>query len=308
MNAGMRKVGDSLMQSKMKKAAGFLGLLEALFITGGRTALAVSAEDVVEDATKQTNFLVNWLLSQREAALELLKKLLLVVIVFFIGKWVLKALLKLIDRTMKKREVDLAVQTFVMSFAKIALYMLLIFIIAGMLGVGATIVAILGSAGLAVGLALQGSLSNLAGGVLILLLKPFTIGDYIIVTGVEGTVQKIDIFYTRLLTVDNKLVVIPNGSITGANITNTTKEERRMLQINFWLDFAADLDELKDELYYIMKEDDYLIQDAPMDVVITKFSSAKVQMQLKAWARQEDYWSALARVSEKVKKTIDSKI
>lgn len=264
-------------------------------------------EDVTNDVTEQTNFMIEWLLSQRSAALEFIKTLLLVLIVYFIGKWVIRVLLKFIDKMMKKREMDLAVQHFFLSFSKVALSFLLIFIIAGMLGIGATVVAIVGSAGLAIGLALQGSLSNLAGGILVLALKPFTIGDYIITTGVEGTVQGIDIFYTKVKTIDNKVVMIPNGSIMGADITNVTKEPVRMLQIDFFVDFDVDLDELKDELMYIMKEEPLLIQDSPMETVILKLGVKKLQLQSRAWAKTTDYWSAHESVSEKIRKLIASK-
>ena len=277
------------------------------FLAGGRMAFADSQIDVVEDVTEHTSFVVEWLLAQRGAALELLEKLVLILIVYIIGKWVIRFLLKLIDKMMKKREMDLAVQNFVLSFSKVALFFLLIFIIAGMLGIGATVVAIVGSAGLAIGLALQGSLSNLAGGILILALKPFTIGDYIVVTGVEGTVEGIDIFYTKIKTIDNKIVAVPNGSITGADITNVTKEPARMLQIDFFVDFDTDFDELKDELMYIMKEDELLIQDKPMETVILKLGVKKMELRLKAWAKQEDYWQAIESISEKIKKTVASK-
>lgn len=259
-------------------------------------------EDVTQDVTEQTNFVIEWLLAQRSAALDFAKKLLLLLIVYLIGKWVIRLLLKFIDKMMKRKEVDLAVQNFVLSFSKVAFSLLLIFIMAGMLGIGATVVAVIGSAGLAIGLALQGSLSNLAGGILVLALKPFTAGDYIKVTNVEGSVQGIDIFYTKIKTIDNKIIMIPNGSIMNADIINMTKEERRMLQIDFFVDFDTNLDELKDELMYIMKEEDLLIQDMPMETVILKLGVKKIALQSRAWVKTVDYWSANERISEKIKK------
>ena len=300
------------MKTKIKMVViNMCWILIGIFLPAGRSVRAAyttdvveNASDVVEDAGKQANFLVDWLLSQRSTALDFLKTIIAVIIVYLIGKWIIRILLKIIDKGMKRREVDLAVQNFVLSFAKVAFLFLLVFVIAGMLGFSATVVAIVGSAGLAIGLALQGSLSNLAGGILILALKPFTIGDYIIVADAEGTVQNIDIFYTRIRKLDNTVVVVPNGAITGANITNTTKEAKRMVQIDFFVDFETDLDELKDELMYIMKEDELLIQDEPMDTVILKIGAGKVQMQLRAWAKQEEFWAAHESISEKVKKII----
>lgn len=158
---------------------------------------------------EKTNFLIEYLLSQRSVLLDFAKTLLFALIVFLIGKRLVKFCLKLTNKWMVRREVEISVQNFVMSFAKVIYYLILIFVVAWILGVGATIVALVGSAGLAVGLALQGSLSNLAGGVLILALKPFRVGEYISVSGVEGTVDSIDVFYTHLSTVDNKVIAIP---------------------------------------------------------------------------------------------------
>lgn len=307
--------GDENVLSKIRKVF-FVFLVLPVFFCFGKTASATSetnviedvAQDVAQDVTEHTNFLIKWLLDQREPALDFVKKLILILIVYLIGKWIIRLLLKLIDKMMKKREMDLAVQNFVHSFSKVAFFFLLIFIIAGMLGIGATAVAVVGSAGLAIGLALQGSLSNLAGGILVLAVKPFTIGDYIVTTGVEGTVQGIDIFYTRIKTLDNKVIMIPNGSIMGSDITNVTKEPVRMLQIDFFVDFDTDMDELKDEIMYIMKEEVLLVQDSPMETVILKLGVKKIQLQARAWAKTENYWAANESVSEKIKKRIASRI
>ena len=198
-------------------------------------------------------------------------------------------------------------QNFVMSFAKVGYHLVLIFVVAWILGVGATIIALVGSAGLAVGLALQGSLSNLAGGVLILALKPFRVGEYISVTGVEGTVESIDIFYTRVATTDNKTIVIPNGTITSATITNVTNAEKRMLVLDFMVPYEADIPELKEILKDIMRRDEMIFQDEPMDVVINKLSPLKVQMQLKAWVKTEDYWDVRYRLLEHIKIVLEEK-
>lgn len=208
---------------------------------------------------------------------------------------------------MVKRDVEAGVQNFVMSFAKVGYHLVLIFVVAWILGVGATIIALVGSAGLAVGLALQGSLSNLAGGVLILALKPFRVGEYISVTGVEGTVESIDIFYTRVATTDNKTIVIPNGTITSATITNVTNAEKRMLVLDFMVPYEADIPELKEILKDIMRRDEMIFQDEPMDVVINKLSPLKVQMQLKAWVKTEDYWDVRYRLLEHIKIVLEEK-
>ena len=256
---------------------------------------------------EKTSFLIEYLLSQREGILDFAKTLIFALFVYFIGKKIVKFCLKLTSKWMVKRDVEAGVQNFVMSFAKVGYHLVLIFVVAWILGVGATIIALVGSAGLAVGLALQGSLSNLAGGVLILALKPFRVGEYISVTGVEGTVESIDIFYTRVATTDNKTIVIPNGTITSATITNVTNAEKRMLVLDFMVPYEADIPELKEILKDIMRRDEMIFQDEPMDVVINKLSPLKVQMQLKAWVKTEDYWDVRYRLLEHIKIVLEEK-
>ncbi len=257
---------------------------------------------------EKTSFLIEYLLSQREGILDFAKTLIFALFVYFIGKKIVKFCLKLTSKWMVKRDVEAGVQNFVMSFAKVGYHLVLIFVVAWILGVGATIIALVGSAGLAVGLALQGSLSNLAGGVLILALKPFRVGEYISVTGVEGTVESIDIFYTRVATTDNKTIVIPNGTITSATITNVTNAEKRMLVLDFMVPYEADIPELKEILKDIMRRDEMIFQDEPMDVVINKLSPLKVQMQLKAWVKTEDYWDVRYRLLEHIKVVLEEKL
>jgi small conductance mechanosensitive channel len=256
---------------------------------------------------EKTSFLIEYLLSQREGILDFAKTLLFALFIYFIGKKVVKFCLRLTSKWMVKRDVEIGVQNFVMSFAKVGYNLVLIFLVAWILGVGATIIALVGSAGLAVGLALQGSLANLAGGVLILALKPFRVGEYISVTGVEGTVESIDIFYTRVSTTDNKTIVIPNGTITGATITNVTNADKRMLVLDFMVPYEADISELKGILKDIMRQEEMIFQEEPMDVVINKLSPLKVQMQLKAWVKTEDFWEVRYRLLEQIKCVLEQK-
>lgn len=250
---------------------------------------------------EKTSFLIEYLLAQRGAVLDFVKTLLFALFVYIIGKKVVKLCLRLTNNWMQKREIEVGVQNFVMSFARVIYHLILIFIVAWILGIGATIIALVGSAGLAIGLALQGSLANLAGGVLILALKPFKVGEYISVTGVEGTVECIDIFYTHVTTTDNKTIVIPNGTITNATITNITNVTRRMLILDFSLPYDADIDALRNTLLKIMEEDGMIFQDDIKEVVISKLLPLRVQMQLKAWVRTENYWEVRYRMLEKMK-------
>ena len=188
-----------------------------------------------------------------------------------------------------------------MSLATFAYNIFLIIIIASVLGIGASsIVAIIGSAGLAVGLALQGSLSNLAGGVLILLLKPFKVGDYIISAGAEGTVQSIDIFYTRIATTDNKVVVIPNGTISNSNVTNTTKQDERMLVLDFTVGLNTDIAEVREKIMKLFEADDRILHDMNKCVVVDKLTPVNIKMQAKAWTKSEDYWDVKYLLLEQI--------
>ena len=209
---------------------------------------------------QKTSFFIQYLLSQREWLLDFAKTLLIAVIVFIIGRKLVKLALKVTKKTMERKAVEISVQKFVMSLATFAYNILLLMVIAGIIGIGtSSIVAVLGSAGLAVGLALQGSLSNLAGGVLILLLKPFRVGDYIITAGAEGTVMSIDIFYTRIATTDNKVVVIPNGTISNSNVTNTTKQDERMLVLEFTVPLDANIEEVKTEIMKLIESNERIL-------------------------------------------------
>lgn len=276
--------------------------------TPGAASIQDLADTLSSSATtseEKTNFLIEYLLAQRSVILDGIKVLLFALLVFFIGRKIVKFAMKMTKKWMVKHDVDVSVQSFTLSFAKILYNLILIFIVAGILGVGATIVAIVSSAGIAIGLALQGSMANLAGGVLILFLKPFGVGDYIVASGAEGTVVKIELFYTTLSTTDNKIVVIPNGTITSSNIVNTTNASKRMLILDFMVSYDTDIDKVKELLMNVMKEDPLLCQQEDMSVVINRFTPMKVQMQLKAWAKTEDYWTARYGMLEKMKKTLE---
>lgn len=257
--------------------------------------------------SEKTNFLIQYLLNQREPLLNFAKTVLFAVIIFLIGRRIVSIALKMTDKWMVRRDVETGVQKFVMSLARLVFNLLLIFVIAGILGVGtSSIVAMVGSAGLAVGLALQGSLSNFAGGVLILLLKPFQVGDYIIAVGEEGTVESIDIFYTKLITSDNKVIVIPNGTISNSNVTNTSKEQYRLLIVDFMAPYSLETSKVRSAVIEIMEKYEKISNDKAMSVVISKLDPVYVKMQAKAWVKTEDYWEARFYMLEEIKNTSDT--
>lgn len=272
---------------------------------------AMDVQEIVEQmnsdasAEEKTSFFIQYLLAQREPLLNFGKTVLFALIVFFIGTKLIKFLLKFMDRWMEKGNVEISVHKFVLSLSKVLLYIFLLVVAAGMLGVEtSSIVAIIGSAGLAIGLALQGSLANFAGGILILVLKPFRVGDYIVSPSAEGTVQSIDIFYTHLVTSDNRTVVVPNGILSNENITNNSREEYRLLVIDFMVGYDTDIQQVKDILMALMQQENLICQDKFMGVNIDKLNPGRIKMQMKAWVRNDEYWDARYRLLELIKENL----
>ena len=288
-----------------KMGIGMMELQNAMVAVQDNTTVKELTKVMGDDSVsneKKTSFLLQYLLDQREPLLRFGQTLLIALIVFVIGRKMVKLLLRFTDRWMERRNVEVSVRKFVMSFAGVIYNVLLIFVVAGILGVGtSSIVAMVGSAGLAIGLALQGSLANLAGGVLILLLKPFQVGDYIITPQSEGTVQSIDIFYTRLTTTDNRVIVIPNGTISNSDITNTTKQDRRLLVLEFSVSYDADVALIRDILLKEMKHRSDILVKEPMRVVVTRLSPVKLRMNAKCWVETSKYWDVYYDMLERIK-------
>lgn len=288
-----------------KMGIGMMELQNAMLAVQDNTTVKELTKVMGDDSVsneKKTSFLLQYLLDQREPLLRFGQTLLIALIVFVIGRKMVKLLLRFTDRWMERRNVEVSVRKFVMSLAGVIYNVLLIFVVAGILGVGtSSIVATVGSAGLAIGLALQGSLANLAGGVLILLLKPFQVGDYIITPQSEGTVQSIDIFYTRLTTTDNRVIVIPNGTISNSDITNTTKQDRRLLVLEFSVSYDADVALIRDILLKEMKHRSDILVKEPMRVVVTRLSPVKLRMNAKCWVETSKYWDVYYDMLERIK-------
>lgn len=243
-----------------------------------------------------------------EKALHLGVRVLLAVVCFLIGVQLIKLIRKIIKKSMQRASAELGAVQFVDSFVKAALYILLVLMLASSFGVdAASIVAVLGSAGVAIGLAIQGSLSNLAGGVLILLLKPFRVGDYILEssTGKEGTVTEIQIFYTKLLTVDNKTVILPNGSLANNSIVNMTAQANRRMDIIVSVSYRADLKRAKEVLMNVLLEDDAVLKDMDRMVFVDELAASSVNLGVRCWFKQADFWTGKWRVTENCKLALD---
>lgn len=244
-----------------------------------------------------------------EKALHLGVRVLLALLTFLVGVQLIKLARKIVRKSMDKAGAETGAVQFVDSFIKAALYVLLVLMLASSFGVDAAgIVAVLGSAGVAIGLAVQGSLSNLAGGVLILLLKPFRVGDYIqeSATNHEGTVTEIQIFYTRLLTADNKTIVLPNGSLANNSIVNITAQKDRRMDLAISVSYRADLKRAKEVLEAVLQEDEAVLKDREALVFVSDLGSSGVSLGIRCWFRQEDYWTGKWRVTENCKLALDA--
>ncbi len=233
-------------------------------------------------------------------------KILLALITLLVGlnliKWVMKIMTKKFDRI----NMDMSLRSFLISISDALLKVLLAISIASMLGVEMTsFVAIIGAAGLAVGLALQGSLSNFAGGVLILILKPFKVGDYIEAGGYSGTVQEIQIFYTILTTPDNTKIIVPNANLSNSGTINYSANPTRRLNLKFGVGYEDDVFKVKDVLMKIAKEHEQILSDPEPQVLLGEHGDSSVVFYFRAWTKTSDYWKVYFEIMERVKIEFD---
>lgn len=231
------------------------------------------------------------------------------ILVYVIGVRIIKLMRKLLKKMLSRHNVDEGVVQFLDAIAKFAGYFILILVILGFFGVTtASVVAVLGSAGLTLGLALQGSLSNFAGGVLILLLKPFSVGDYIIEASGnnEGYVKEISVFYTTLLTGDDRTIVIPNGTLANNSITNMTKSGSRRLDILVDIAYAADLKKAKEVLLRVAEQSEHHLADRPPVVLVKELAESSVRLDVRVWTDPEEYWDEQWELNEQIKLALDA--
>ena len=233
-------------------------------------------------------------------------KLLAAILIFIVGAKLINALAKFIRKSQKLDKVDDSLRSFLGSFSKIALYTVLIITVAMILGVPATsFITILASCGVAIGLALQGSLSNFAGGIMILLFKPFKVGDYIETSGESGTVAEITVVYTIILTTDNKKITIPNGSLTNSVIKNYSAEKNRRVDLTFTTSYDCDIEKTKKILMDIATSHPKALKDPEPFVRLSAHSDSALTYTVRIWCLNEDYWDVHFDTTEKVKKAFD---
>ena len=264
--------------------------------------------DATQEAVKQVNQLTEYVQDSIPGLITFGLKVLAALVAFFIGRLVIRWIRKIVRRSFERSGADKGVEQFVDSLLKYGLYALLVFSLISSLGFDTTsVAAVLASGGVAIGLALQGSLSNFAGGVLILLLKPFVVGDYIIedTNGKEGTVKEIQIFYTKLSTIDNKTIVIPNGMLTNNSITNATAKDERQLDLRVGISYDADIRQAKSVIENLLIKDECIIKNEQINVFVHELADNAVVLGIRAWVKNEEYWETRWRLLEEIKLLLD---
>ena len=234
-------------------------------------------------------------------------KVLAAIVIFIAGRWVAKAVANFIKRMMTKSNTDETLVQFVGNLSYIALLAFVIIAALNQLGIHTTsFIAILGAAGLAIGLALQGSLGNFAAGVLMIIFKPFKVGDYIEGAGVAGTVEEIQIFSTQLVTPDNKTIIVPNAKMTGDNITNYSAKGTRRVELVFGIGYGDDIDHARQVIESVIGQDDRVLEDPAPAVVVSELADRSVNFKVRVWTSADDYWGFYFDTTEKVKKQFDA--
>ncbi|MBQ2284746.1 MAG: mechanosensitive ion channel [Clostridia bacterium] len=242
-----------------------------------------------------------------EKALRFGVKVLLALVVFVVGVWLIRLIRKIIHKAFNRANADKGVAQFTESFARIALYAVLIMLIATSFGVDtASVVAVLGSAGVAIGLALQGSLSNFAGGILILLIKPFVNGDYIVACGEEGTVTNIDMCYTKLTTADERIVVLPNGTLANTTIVNNTATPNRRVDFTVSIAYNTDIKLAKELILGVINNEEVILKEQEKVVYVSELAAHSIDLGVRFFTKNADYLSSKGKVLEKIKEAFDS--
>jgi len=231
-------------------------------------------------------------------------KLLAAIVVLLLGRWIIKLVKKWMTGGLMSKHVDPTLHSFLSHLVSVLLYFILIISIISILGINtSSLVALLASAGLAVGMALSGTLQNFAGGVMIIMFRPFKVGDFISAQGFEGKVSEIQIFNTHLLTVDNKSIIIPNGPLSTGTMTVISKQETRRVDWVFSISYGDDYDKAKSVLKRLCDEDERILKDPAVFIELLKLNDSSVDITVRAWVNTPDYWTVFFAMNERVYKT-----
>jgi small conductance mechanosensitive channel len=234
-------------------------------------------------------------------------KVIAAIAVFIIGRWIAKMLTSLSEKVMNKRQVDPTVVSFVANLIYIALLVFVVLAALGQLGIQTTsFIAVIGAAGLAIGLALQGSLANFAAGFLMIIFRPFKVGDFIEGSGVAGTVETIQIFTTQLLTPDNKTVIVPNASLTAGNITNYSAKGTRRVDLVMGIGYGDDIDHAKKVIMDVLAKEERILKDPATTIAVVELADSSVNFAVRPWVGADDYWDVYFNLTENIKKSFDA--
>lgn len=248
------------------------------------------AEYIQELITKGLNFCV-----------ESGKSIIIAILIYFVGKALIMLANRMLQKMLNRKHIDPTIQTFLKSLVNILLMVLLIISVVSALGINTTsFAALLASAGVAVGMALSGNLQNLAGGIVVLLFRPFKVGDYIEAQGVGGTVQEIQIFHTILNTPDNKKIYLPNGSLSSGNITNYSKEPTRRVDFTISIDYGESIDKVREVLKEIITNDQRVLTTPEPVIALNALADSSVNIALRVWVKSENYWAVYWETNEKI--------
>ena len=229
------------------------------------------------------------------------KTILVAVVIYIVGRFVVSLINKIVSNALDRRNLDLSIKTFLKSFVNILLTVLLIIAVVSALGVNTTsFAALLASFGVAAGMALSGNLSNFAGGLLILLLKPFKVGDFIEAQGFAGTVDSILIFNTVLKTPDNKIIYLPNGALSSGSITNYSQQPQRRVDLTVSVEYGQDIDQAKQVLSELFKQDERILQDPAPFIALGKLAESSVDLTVRLWVNAADYWGVFFDMQERI--------
>lgn len=254
-----------------------------------------------------TNEALNWFNGNQDLLLQYAVNVISALLILIIGNWIVKGIANGVAKVLRKKQLDNAVVDFIHTFVRYLLFVIVIIAALGRLGVQtASVVAVIGAAGLAVGLALQGSLSNFAAGVLIVAFRPFKSGDYVELAGVAGSVDSIQIFSTILKTPDNKMVVVPNGSVISSPITNYSRHDTRRIDFVIGVSYKADLKKTKEVLADVLAQETRLLNTPAPTIGVVALADSSVNLVVRPWVRTADYWAVYFDLLQAIKERLDS--
>lgn len=254
----------------------------------------MSVEDLIKTATS--------------GIVSIALKIVIALLIFAIGRWIIRRVRRVMDRIMTKREVDVSLRAFLMSLVSITLMLFLIIMIIGVLGIDTTsFIALFASAGLAIGMALSGTLQNFAGGVMILLFRPFRVGDFIEAQGQSGTVKEIQLIHTLLNTPDNKTILLPNGPVSTGIINNYSREPRRRVDWTFGIAYGDDYDVARETIAELLAADERVAKDPAPFIALTALADSSVNIVVRAWVDSPEYWNVYFDMNERVYKVFGTK-